>query len=78
MVRECALFTMMSLAACAPAGTSVSQISPQSIRIPINVADRHLDTLVFAGVDLSPYARSVIGFHHDGLLKIRQYGVDPV
>jgi S1-C subfamily serine protease len=36
-----------------------------------------LDTVVFAGVDLTPFVGAVVGYQHEGLLKVRQNSIVP-
>ena len=36
-----------------------------------------MDTVVFAGVDLTPFVGAVVGYQHEGLLKVRQSSIVP-
>jgi serine protease Do len=67
------------LGACAttPPQTSVYPTGGGEFRDPIDVAGRVVDTVVFAGVDLSPFIGAAVGYHHEGLLKVRQYAISP-
>ena len=52
-----------------------SHVTPVNALSPINVSQIALDTLVFAGVDMSPFVGVQVGHHHDGFLKVQQYAL---
>lgn len=69
----CVLFVSL-VVSCAPPASTNRQLVPVR-KPPINVKEKQLDTLVFGGVDFTPFIGARVGMHHDGLLKIPQYSI---